>query len=194
MSGVPLDSIVLATKNPHKVVEVSELVDRLGLAEEVLTGLSWDDVDESADTIEGNALLKARAVRRATGYPALADDTGLEVVVLDGRPGVKSARYAGEDATPDDNIDLLLEELSDVGNRDARFVTVVALAHPHGWELTAEGEVRGVITTGRRGEEGFGYDPVFEVGGRTFAEMGRDAKQRLSHRARAMENLYRRLT
>lgn len=186
--------VVLATKNAGKVEEMRPLVVRLGIADEVVAGLNWPDVAETGSTLEANALLKARAVAAATGLASLADDTGLEVTALDGRPGVHTARYAGPDATFDDNIDELLGELEGAGDRSARFATVVALVLPDGSEWTAAGFVDGRIAESRRGSGGFGYDPVFEVDGLTLSEMGPEAKNRLSHRARALEALAATLT
>lgn len=188
-----IDRLVIATKNPGKLREISQIVEEVEMAGEIVTGLDWPDVDETADTLEGNALLKAEAVVEATGLPALADDSGLEVSALDGRPGVHTARYAGATATYADNNAKLLGELSGVADRSARFRTVVALAPPQGSPVTAEGFIEGRIAEAVRGEGGFGYDPVFEMGGRTLAEMGEVEKNRLSHRARALRALAERL-
>lgn len=158
-----------------------------------MTDVDWPDVEETGETLEENALLKARAAVEATGLPSLADDTGLEVEALGGAPGVHTARFAGPHATFDDNIDRLLRELDGVADRRARFRTVVALAFPDGDYVTAEGSIEGRIAEERRGDTGFGYDPVFEVGGRTFAEMSSEEKNLLSHRARALEALGRAL-
>jgi len=128
-------------------------------------------------------------VVEATGLPVLADDTGLEVDGLDGAPGVHTARFAGERATYEDNVAKLIEEMTGVVERSARFKTVVALAFPDGSEITAEGALEGVIADHPRGERGFGYDPVFEVDGRTLAEMSLSEKNRQSHRARAIRAL-----
>lgn len=181
--------LVVASKNPDKIVEMEPLVIALGIAAEVVRGLAWDDVSETGETLTDNALLKARAVVKATGLPSLADDTGLEVTALDGRPGVHTARYAGLTATFDDKIDLLLGELQDREDRSARFVTVVALVMPDGSYETAEGSIDGIIAPARRGSGGFGYDPVFDVDGSTFSEMGMVEKGKLSHRARALTSL-----
>jgi XTP/dITP diphosphohydrolase len=154
------------------------------------------DVVEDADTLEGNARLKAAAVAAATGRPAIADDTGLEVVALDGAPGVLAARFAGEDATYAANRAKLLAALDGRADRRARFRTVVVIAWPDGRETVAEGVCDGVIAEEERGERGFGYDPVFvpvEGDGRTFAEMSDQEKNALSHRARALRNLLSRL-
>jgi XTP/dITP diphosphohydrolase len=161
---------------------------------EVVRGHRWPDVAETEDTLEGNALLKARFVADVTGVAALADDTGLEVVALQGAPGVRTARFAGEHATYPDNVAKLLEVMDGVDDRRARFRTVVALVDPQGEELTAAGSVDGVITTAARGSGGFGYDPVFEVGGVTLAEMTPEEKHEISHRARALRALAERLS
>lgn len=184
-----IERLVVASKNPDKIVEVEEVLTALGLVEEIVRGLEWPDVSETEPTLIGNALLKARAVATATGLPALADDTGLEVDALDGAPGVTTARYAGPDATYDDNVDKLLAELAGRSDRNARFKTAVALVDPDGTELVAEGVVEGRIAETRRGSDGFGYDPVFEVEGRTFSEMGTAEKHEISHRARALAAL-----
>ncbi|HSJ33714.1 MAG TPA: RdgB/HAM1 family non-canonical purine NTP pyrophosphatase [Acidimicrobiia bacterium] len=181
--------LVLATRNRGKVDEIRQIIAGWDLVDEVVADGEWDEVDETGETLEANALLKARAVVEATGFPALADDTGLEVAALGGRPGVHTARYAGPDATYDDNIDRLLSELGGASDRSARFVTVVALVFLDGSYHTAEGSIQGRIGEERRGSGGFGYDPVFEVGGVTFAEMGVEAKNRLSHRAVALQRL-----
>jgi XTP/dITP diphosphohydrolase len=153
------------------------------------------EVEETGATLEDNARLKATAVSAATGQPALAEDTGLEVAALGGEPGVRSARYSGPGATYADNVAKLLAALAprpDAGGRRARFRTV-ALAHwPDGREVVAEGVVDGVIATSARGDGGFGYDPVFvpdEGDGRTFAEMAPAEKHELSHRGRALRAL-----
>jgi XTP/dITP diphosphohydrolase len=189
---VKLARLVVASKNPDKIAEVEAVLGGLGLVDEIVTGLSWPEVEETETTLEGNALLKARAVAAATRLPALADDTGLEVESLGGAPGVLSARYAGPDAGYAENVDKLLAELSGVANRRARFRTVVALVGS-GHEIVAEGVLAGVIVEARRGTGGFGYDPVFEVGGFTLAEMGLAEKNQISHRARALQALARRL-
>lgn len=181
--------LVVASKNPDKITEIEDVLTRLGMAGEIVRGLDWDDVEETGETLEANALLKARAVVEAVGLPSLADDTGLEVEALDGAPGVTTARFAGPEASYADNVSHLLDVLDGVGDRSARFRTVVALVMPDGLEVVAHGSVDGVITTERRGEGGFGYDPVFEVDGRTLAEMSAEEKHELSHRARAIRAL-----
>lgn len=188
-----VDGLVVASKNAGKIAEMEPLVVSLGLASRVVTGLDWPDVDETGDTLAENAILKARTVARATGLPALADDTGLEVAALGGAPGVHTARYAGENATFADNIAKMLTELAGVSDRSARFVTVVTLAHPDGTMTSAEGVVEGRIAEAERGDGGFGYDPIFEIDGVTFAEMGEEAKSRISHRSRALVALAEKL-
>ncbi len=183
--------LVLATANPHKAVEISGLLPGVELVprpEEV------GEVEETEDTLEGNARLKARAVAAVAGEPAVADDTGLEVDALGGRPGVLAARYAGEDATYADNVAKLLDELAGVDDDDrrARFRTVALVAWPDGREVAGHGVVEGHIASEARGERGFGYDPVFvpdDGDGRTFAEMTVEEKAAVSHRARAFAAL-----
>lgn len=184
--------LVCASANPDKVAEIQAI---LGDAVELLprpAGLA--DVVEDADTLEGNARLKARAVSAATGMAAVADDTGLEVDALGGAPGVYSARFAGEGASYEDNRRKLLTELAGVpaAERGAAFATVALVHYPDGREVVARGECRGWISDTERGSRGFGYDPVFvpESGdGRTFSEMSEDDKHALSHRGRALRAL-----
>ncbi|MFH1331383.1 MAG: RdgB/HAM1 family non-canonical purine NTP pyrophosphatase [Actinomycetota bacterium] len=178
--------LVAATKNADKVREVRAVLALVAPGVELVEGADWPDVEESGDTLAKNALLKARAVAAATGLPALADDTGLEVVALGGAPGVLTARYAGPEAGYAANRRALLAALEGVADRRACFRTVVALVVPGGEEVLAEGVLEGQITTAERGSGGFGYDSVFEVAGQTLAEMGEDAKNRISHRARAL--------
>lgn len=181
--------LVVASKNPDKVAEIESVLLGSGLADEIVRGLDWPDIDETGETLEQNAVLKARAVVEATGLPVVADDTGLEVSALDGAPGVRTARFAGPDASYADNVAHLMELMNGVADRSARFRTVVALAFPDGSEVVAEGSVEGVIAERPRGERGFGYDPVFEVDGATMAEMSLEEKNRLSHRGRALRAL-----
>ena len=177
--------IVIASKNEHESGEVRRILGDVGLDVDIVSGLRWPDVEETAKTLAGNALLKARAVVVATGLPAVADDTGLFVDALGGAPGVHSARYAGADASDEDNVSKLLRELEGGGDRSARFVTAIAYVTPSGHELTVEGVLEGSIETHRRGPNGFGYDPVFVVEGRTLAERTAAEKSVMSHRARA---------
>lgn len=185
--------LAVASKNPDKVSEIEEILGSVGLVDEIVRDLMWEDVEETGATLEENALLKARAVVEATGLPVIADDTGLEVVALGGGPGVHTARFAGPDATYTENVEKMLAELDGLEDRGARFRTVVALVFPDGVEMVTEGSVEGVITTAPRGSGGFGYDPIFEVGGRTLAEMTSGEKNALSHRARAIRELVRSL-
>lgn len=181
--------VVVASKNPDKIAEVEAVLASIDPPIIVIPGHVWEDVEETEDTLSANALLKARAVVAATGHAAIADDTGLEVDALGGAPGVTTARYAGRDATYDENVDKLLSELADAVNRTARFRTAVALATPSGEELVVEGVLEGVITRMRRGDGGFGYDPIFEVDGRTLAEVPAEEKNQMSHRALALHAL-----
>ena len=191
MSEQPSRRLVLATGNPDKVAELRHLLGDRYVIERRPGDLA--ETVEDGDTLESNALKKAREVAEHTASLAVADDTGLFVDALDGRPGVYSARYAGVEASYDDNVDKLLSELADVvgsDKRSARFRTVVAVVWPDGTERTVDGVVEGWIRPDRRGDLGFGYDPVFvpEGGGdRTFAEMTAEEKHALSHRARAVE-------
>jgi len=186
---------VLATTNAGKAREIDAILDGAGLDLEcVPRPADLAAVDETGDTLEENARLKARAVRDATGEAAIADDTGLEVDALDGDPGVRSARFAGPDATDDDNVTLLLARLDGVPleARRARFVTVAVAAFPDGRELAAIGSAEGMIASARRGTRGFGYDPVFlpDAGdGRTFAELAPEEKDACSHRGAAFRTL-----
>jgi XTP/dITP diphosphohydrolase len=186
--------LVIGTKNPDKLAEMEAVLAESGLVGEVVRGLDWPDVDETGASLEENALLKARAVAAATGLPSLADDTGLEVDALGGAPGVYASRFAGPDASYDDNVNLLLTRLDGVAERSARFRTVVALVFPDGSEVTAAGVLEGEIIAERRGSGGFGYDPVFWVGDRTLAEFEDGEKNQISHRAEAVRALVRELT
>jgi XTP/dITP diphosphohydrolase len=182
-----LERAVLATKNPDKRAELAEVL--ASHAIELVDGLTWADVPETEPTLEGNALLKARAVAAATGLAAIADDTGLEVAALDGAPGVTTARFAGPNASYADNVAALLGALEGVADRRAAFRTAVAVVEPSGEELVVEGRLEGRITTAPRGQGGFGYDPVFEVDGVTLAEMAPSEKHAISHRGRALAAL-----
>ncbi len=181
--------LVLATRNPGKVRELARRLEAHGFTL-VPAPAEAPPVEEDAPTLEGNALKKARALHAFTGLPALADDTGLEVEALEGRPGVHSARFAGPDATDADNRAALLDALRDVpaAQRGARFRTVLALVTATG-EHTFEGHCGGRILERARGAGGFGYDALFvpEKHTQTFAEMSADEKNRVSHRARALD-------
>ena len=184
--------VVAATANPGKLREIEAILgDAVVLRPRPA---SVPDVVEDATTLEGNARLKAAAICAATGLPAVADDTGLEVDHLDGAPGVHSARYAGEAAIDTDNVAKLLAELTGVSaaKRSARFRTVAIVVWPDGSEVVAEGVIGGSILSAPRGRGGFGYDPVFapdDAGGRTFAEMSDEEKNAISHRGRAFRAL-----
>jgi XTP/dITP diphosphohydrolase len=170
-------AFVLATANPDKAEEITSILAVAGSIE-LLPRPEWlGEVAETGSTLLDNARLKARAVARATGMAAIADDTGLEVDALDGAPGVHSSRFAGEGASYADNVAKLLAELEgkrEASARRARFRTVAVVAWPDGKEVVAEGEVKGTIALAPKGKLGFGYDPVFvpdDAGGTTFAEM-----------------------
>ncbi|MBR3633303.1 MAG: non-canonical purine NTP diphosphatase [Bacteroidaceae bacterium] len=185
-----MNKIVFATNNEHKLREIRAIIhdgtEVLSLAD---IGCHAD-IPETADTLEGNALIKAHFVYDNYGYDCFADDTGLEVEALDGAPGVHTARYAGDDQDSQANMRKLLQEMKGKDNRNARFRTAIALIQG-GEEHLFSGEVRGTITTEPLGNKGFGYDPVFipEDTGLTFAQLGEDVKNRISHRARAVAKL-----
>jgi XTP/dITP diphosphohydrolase len=194
--GAGPQRLVLASANPDKVKEIVAVLSASLPVELLPRPDGVPDVVEDADTLVGNARLKARALVAATGMAAVADDTGLDVDALGGAPGVYSARYAGEDATYADNVAKLLRELAALddagGDRRAAFRTVALVAFPDGSEVWAEGVLPGTIATEARGDNGFGYDPLFvpEGGeGRTFAEMRPDEKDAVSHRGRAFRAL-----
>jgi len=182
--------LVFATNNLHKLEEVKAVlsgeIEFLSLKDIGCT----DDIPETADTLEGNAMLKAKHINDKYGYECFADDTGLEVEALDGRPGVYSARYAGEDQNAANNIKKLLTELDGKANRKARFRTVFALIEHSGIQYF-NGEITGEIISELRGSTGFGYDPVFVPEGftETFAELGSEIKNKISHRALAVKEL-----
>jgi XTP/dITP diphosphohydrolase len=182
--------LVCASANPDKVAEIQRLLD--GVVDLLPRPAHVPDVVEDADSLLGNARLKAAALCEATGMAAVADDTGLEVAALGGAPGVFSARYAGEGCSYAENREKLLAQLDGVLDRRAAFRTVAIVMWPDGSELHVDGVCPGVITTEERGEIGFGYDSVFrpdEGGGATFAEMDLDAKNAISHRGRAFRAL-----
>ncbi len=181
---------IIATNNKHKVEEIQQA---LGKNIKLITlkelGLK-EDIPETANTLQGNALQKAKFIYDRFQKPCFADDTGLEVEALDGRPGVFSARYAGEGCSFDDNIDKLLDEMEGKTNRKASFKTVICLLED-GKELFFEGKCEGVILTERYGKGGFGYDPIFmpKGYGESFAEMSLEEKNNISHRAKAVKKL-----
>ena len=183
-------TLVFATNNPHKLREIREImpdhITILSLADIHCEG----DIPETADTLEGNALIKAHYVYDRYGFDCFADDTGLEVEALNGGPGVHTARYAGESQDPEANMKKMIAEMQENTNRHARFRTVIALIEK-GVEHLFTGIVDGEIATEPRGEQGFGYDPIFipEQTGLTFAQMGEEGKNLISHRARAVGKL-----
>jgi XTP/dITP diphosphohydrolase len=182
--------LVFATNNGHKLAEVSEILGpEFRLATPADLGIT-EDIPETQDTLEGNALQKARYLYDRTGKNCFADDTGLEVDALGGEPGVRSARYAGDSKRSEDNMELLLSKLEHEADRNARFRTAICLILD-GMEYSFEGIVTGTIRRERSGNEGFGYDPVFLPDGCdvTFAEMPPTEKNRISHRGRAVEKL-----
>ena len=187
-----MNSLVLATNNKHKVAEIKSILKKAGLKLRVRTLDEFPmhpSVEEDRKTLRGNAAKKAREVARQTGHYALSDDTGLFIKALGGRPGVYSARFAGEGCTFQDNNRKVIKLLRRVplSYRQASFRCVAALSSPQGRVVSVEGRLEGRITLSPRGNQGFGYDPIFEVPSlkKTFAELGPRIKNRISHRARA---------
>lgn len=182
--------IVFATNNKHKLDEIRKIsqgkIEILSLSD---IGCH-DEIPETGTTLEENALIKALYIKEKIGFNCFADDTGLEVNALDGAPGVISARYAGEACNPQNNMEKLLREMRGLGNREARFRTVIALLM-NDRQHFFEGEIRGEIIEEKRGAAGFGYDPIFLPDGydKTFAELGDDIKNKISHRAIATNRL-----
>lgn len=182
--------IVFATNNQHKLDEIRKIT---GGRLRILSLADIDcheEIEETGSTLEENALIKAGFVREKYGYDCFADDTGLEVEALDGAPGVYSSRYAGNGCNPTDNVDKLLSVLKGAENRAAQFRTVIALVID-GKEHLFDGVIKGKIIEEKRGTTGFGYDPIFMPDGydKTFAELGNEVKNSISHRALAMEKL-----
>ena len=191
--------VVLASKNPHKLVEISKITEKFGFELVLQSQLGVDiDVEETGTTFEENSLLKARAVMEATGLPALADDSGIAVDALNGDPGIYSARY-GFDDTLDDwgRLLLLLKNTEHVpdGQRQAQFVCVISFITPDGQVIQARGEIHGELLRAPRGENGFGYDPIFYYPpmGLSSAEMSPEDKNQVSHRANALRVFYEKL-
>ena len=191
--------VVLASKNPHKLVEISKITEKFGFDLVLQSELGVDiDVEETGTTFEENSLLKAEAVMKATGLPALADDSGIAVDALNGEPGIYSARY-GFDESLDDwgRLELLLKNTEHVpdGQRQAQFVCVISFVTPEGRVIQARGEIHGELTREPRGENGFGYDPIFYYPpyGMTTAEMSSEAKNEVSHRGNALKVFYEKL-
>lgn len=191
--------VVLASQNKHKLAEIQAILSRFDMELVLQSELGLHiDVEETGASFEENSMLKARAVVEATGLPAIADDSGLCVDVLGGGPGIYSARYGAPECVTDrDRLNHLLENLRGVRSeeRTARFVCVITLLRPDGSSLVARGSCEGLITFEPRGEDGFGYDPVFYVPamGCTFAQMGAERKNAISHRANALMRLERML-
>lgn len=192
--------VVLASKNPHKLVEISAILKKLDMELVLQSELGVDlEVEETGTTFEENSFLKADAVMKATGLPALADDSGICVDALGGAPGVYSARY-GADPTLDDwgRLLLLLKNMEHVpdGQRQAQYVAVITLVYPDGRIVRARGEVHGELLREPHGTGGFGYDPIFYYppAGKTFAEVTAEEKNRVSHRANALKLLYEKLS
>jgi len=191
--------VVLASKNPHKLVEIKQITDKFGFDLVLQSELGVDiDVEETGTTFEENSLIKARAVMEATGLPALADDSGIAVDALNGEPGVYSARY-GFDESLDDwgRMMLLLRNTEHVpdGQRQAKFVCVISFITPEGKIIQARGEIHGELTREPRGENGFGYDPIFYYPpfGQTTAEIPAEQKNQVSHRGNALRIFYEKL-
>lgn len=191
--------VVLASKNPHKLVEISQITEKFGFELVLQSQLGIDiDVEETGTTFEENSFLKAQAVMKATGLPALADDSGIAVDALGGEPGVYSARY-GFDDTLDDwgRLELLLKNTEHVpdGQRHAQFVCVITMVEPDGRVIQARGEIHGQLLRQPRGENGFGYDPIFYYPPmkKTTAEMQPEEKNRVSHRGVALQRLQEKL-
>ncbi len=185
--------VVLASKNKHKLEEISRITKEFGMELVLQSELGVDiDVEENGSTFEENSLIKAEAVMKATGVPALADDSGLAVDALSGEPGIYSARY-GFDESLDDRgrLELLLKNMHDVpdGSRQAKFVCVITLVTPEGQTLQARGEAHGTILWEAEGQNGFGYDPIFYYPplGKTFAQLSSQEKNEVSHRAVALK-------
>ncbi|HEA28924.1 hypothetical protein LCGC14_2978240 [marine sediment metagenome] len=183
-------TLVFATHNPNKLKEIQSLLPDIIQLKSLTDIGCTEDIIEDAQTLEGNALLKARYVKNKYGLDCFADDTGLEVEALDGEPGVFSARYAGEQKNASDNMAKLLDALKDLQNRKARFKTVIALCL-NDKEHTFEGVCNGSITDEKMGESGFGYDPVFkpETYTETFAQMPLALKNEIGHRGKAFQKL-----
>jgi len=191
--------LVLASKNPHKLVEISKITEKFGFELVLQSDLGIDiDVEETGSTFEENSFLKADAVMKASGLPALADDSGIAVDALNGEPGIYSARY-GFDESLDDlgRLYLLLKNTEHVpdGKRQAQFVCVITMVTPEGQVIQARGEIHGELTRQPRGENGFGYDPIFYYPplGKTTAELLPEEKNKVSHRANALKVFYDKL-
>ena len=185
-----MKEIVFATHNPNKVKEVAQLLEGHFKVLSLTDIGCNEDIPETATTLEGNARIKSMHVWENYGRSCFADDTALEVAALDGKPGVRSARFAGEHCNSEDNMALLLEKMAGVDDRTARFRTIVSLVM-EGEEFQFEGIASGTITESHSGDKGFGYDPIFQPDGydRTFAQMSTEEKNAISHRAKAVKKL-----
>ncbi len=182
--------LVFASNNVNKIKEIQQLVPSTFEIISLQDIGCFEDIPETADTIEGNAILKANYVTEKYGYDVFSDDSGLEVEILNGAPGVFSTRYAGEPKNDDKNIDKLLQDLKDKSNRKANFKTVICL-NINGKQLLFTGIINGTIIEERIGNNGFGYDPIFVADGysKTFAELSIDEKSKISHRGQAVKKL-----
>ena len=191
--------VVLASKNKHKLVEISRILEKLDIELVLQSELGIDiDVEETGTTFEENSFIKAEAVMKASGLPALADDSGIAVDALNGEPGIYSARYGFDDSLDDwGRLLLLLKNTENVpdGERQAQFVCVITLVTPEGQVIQARGEAHGELLRAAAGEGGFGYDPIFYYPplGKTFAEIPAEEKNKVSHRAVALKLLYEKL-
>ena len=191
--------VVLASKNPHKLVEISKITEKFGFELVLQSELGVDiDVEETGSTFEENSFQKAQAVMKATGLPALADDSGIAVDALNGEPGVYSARYGFDDSLDDwGRLQLLLKNTESVPDeqRQAQFVCVITMVTPDGKTIQARGEVHGMLAREPKGENGFGYDPIFYYPpmGMTTAELAPEVKNQISHRANALNIFYDKL-
>ena len=187
-------TIIFATHNSNKVKEVAAQLAELYNVKSLTDIDCHEDILETEKTLQGNALIKARYVKENYGFDCFADDTGLEIDALNGEPGVYSARYAGENCTFEDNVDLVLSKLENESNRSARFRTVIALLQGED-EILLEGSVNGQIIKTKTGDDGFGYDPIFKPEGfeKTFAQMTIAEKNEISHRGKAVKKLIKAL-
>ena len=191
--------VVLASKNRHKLVEISKITEQFDMELVLQSDLGVDiDVEETGTTFEENSFIKAEAVMKATGLPALADDSGIAVDALNGEPGIYSARYGFDDSLDDwGRLELLLKNTEHVpdGERQAQFVCVITMVTPDGQTIQARGEIHGELTREAKGENGFGYDPIFYYPplGKTTAELSPEEKNQVSHRANALKIFYEKL-
>ena len=183
-----METFIMATHNKHKVAELSRILEPMGIHVETA---DLPEVEETGTTFEENARLKALSACKTTGLPSVADDSGIAVDALGGAPGVYSARYAGEEATDADRNKKLLEEMKDIpeGKRSARFVSAICCVFPGGEEITVTGVCEGSVAFAPQGKDGFGYDPIFLVGDRTYAELSPAEKDAVSHRGKALRLL-----